>query len=1231
MENIRTGDTLSALENIMDLVASGQFTMADFFGDDGLKSDTEIYNAMVEKLLSNLQSLAEKEGMTWDASWAEALRTQLSEAGVEVEETTEAIEKQITAYERLTQAAANANSAITNAPAQGDLVPLTKEAYDELIAIDARYASAVQYQNGVLTLNQDAYAAVTQQILQSTKAQAAAEIQAIVTSDTYRDLTSRIGTLDEAEQQQLDSLNAEIMGYSVLISELENATSAYQRFINASTQTDSSRYSAAENARKVIEDTLYNAESDIFGKIGREQYIAAIDFLIDPNVEVGTDEFDAALATIDRYLEEGTAGVRNFYNDLIQHGFIDGNGVLSASMTDMASTLGVSMEFLRSMFDELNMYQDEDHKVKIECDTGEVESEALSAEEQLAALQAAATSLNETLDIDHTVTINTDPANTNLGTVSSNLTSIINKLNSLSGRRVTTYVHTVRTSSTGDNGAASAGGTKSAAGGRTLVGELGMETVVDPNTGSWYTVGRGGAEFIDLPRGAIVFNADQTKRLFQMGRIGSRGEEHGKAMAAGGLVGSIAGRLTGATSPFFQMVAAGVTGVIPSIVSGVVSGITETAHGKPVLPPTGSDDDGTKDDYKPSAPDPTKKIEELSSAYEDFMKYMEHLIRHQEHLYEVAENALDFTGMESSLTEQARIYREMMSEAQSTVNDMIAAGATDRDEALQKVEESYWSAYSSLHDILDQINALYVDALNEKIDGVQSGYETFSTMLDEMSKDGKISVDTFQELVANGLEYLNYLELVDGQYVINQEALEKMIAAEKEQLAIEQALAYISQIRQALSDDDPEKVANLVNLTNQISNSTWDLVYANAALLKTMGLTDDEYASIIHNIDMMKSLTGQVNTSLDDGYAAYESQQDALDKILDYTKQLIQYETEEKIKALEDEIDAYEELVNLRKEALKTAKDEADYSSDVADRTKEIAALESRIVQLSLDDSREAQAERAALEEELSKLQGDLADVQGDHAYEVQIAALDNDAESYRKSREEEIAALEASISSEEKLYQAALQRIDSSWDTLYSELIAWNTEAGSSLNSEITSNWNLALEAAKKYGSYVDAVVARTGNPMVIRSVETRKLPVAHDGGVVSVNGIKPNEVITVLEDGEEVITKKQRAGLYRIVDFAKELSNRLGTAIKEIALPFRPMTPALADVEGVHGTVVSNQNSMNFSPEITVQITHSGDMSDSDARSYGRQIGNIAMKEMQNAFERRGISGIFGGNLRQ
>lgn len=59
-----------------------------------------------------------------------------------------------------------------------------------------------------------------------------------------------------------------------------------------------------------------------------------------------------------------------------------------------------------------------------------------------------------------------------------------------------------------------------------LVGELGQETVVDPSTGRYYTVGNTGAEFVNLPKGAIVFNHKQTEQLFKYGKITGRGHAY---------------------------------------------------------------------------------------------------------------------------------------------------------------------------------------------------------------------------------------------------------------------------------------------------------------------------------------------------------------------------------------------------------------------------------------------------------------------------------------------------------------------------------------------------------------------------------------------------------------------------------------------------------------------------------------------------------------------------------
>lgn len=64
---------------------------------------------------------------------------------------------------------------------------------------------------------------------------------------------------------------------------------------------------------------------------------------------------------------------------------------------------------------------------------------------------------------------------------------------------------------------------------RALVGELGYEVVVNPHSGKWYTVGEHGAEFVNLPKDAIVFDHQKSEELLKNGFVGARG----MAMAEG--------------------------------------------------------------------------------------------------------------------------------------------------------------------------------------------------------------------------------------------------------------------------------------------------------------------------------------------------------------------------------------------------------------------------------------------------------------------------------------------------------------------------------------------------------------------------------------------------------------------------------------------------------------------------------------------------------------------------
>ena len=95
--------------------------------------------------------------------------------------------------------------------------------------------------------------------------------------------------------------------------------------------------------------------------------------------------------------------------------------------------------------------------------------------------------------------------------------------------------------------------------------------------------------------------------------------------------------------------------------------------------------------------------------------------------------------------------------------------------------------------------------------------------------------------------------------------------------------------------------------------------------------------------------------------------------LIDYVMDMVQDNVERQIDALEDLKDKYAELIDARKEAMEVAKEEDEYEQSIADQIKEIADLQQRIDILSLDDSRDAQAQKIQLEEELAELQKELA------------------------------------------------------------------------------------------------------------------------------------------------------------------------------------------------------------------------------------------------------------------
>ncbi len=80
--------------------------------------------------------------------------------------------------------------------------------------------------------------------------------------------------------------------------------------------------------------------------------------------------------------------------------------------------------------------------------------------------------------------------------------------------------------------------------------------------------------------------------------------------------------------------------------------------------------------------------------------------------------------------------------------------------------------------------------------------------------------------------------------------------------------------------------------------------------------------------------------------------------------------------------------------------------------------------------------------------------------------------EDYDAEKDAEIDKLEATISSTQKLWQKAIDYIRDNWGDLKNQLISWNTEFGTSLNSEIEDAWSAAESAAERYGDFVTAIL---------------------------------------------------------------------------------------------------------------------------------------------------------------
>lgn len=718
-----------------------------------------------------------------------------------------------------------------------------------------------------------------------------------------------------------------------------------------------------------------------------------------------------------------------------------------------------------------------------------------------------------------------------------------------------------------------------------LLGELGEEIVVDPRTGVWQTVGENGAVLMDLPEGAIVFNHRQTEQLLKNRRIDSRGKAYawGNAYFAGFNDNDGYSFGTPTSNPRTADVrnstpTTPTTTTVPVTIQPTVDNITLEEQLKETLEKMQETIDDVIGNYeykiflkeKKNAP-----VEEIVAIYKSMQQYVHEQANafrelgldensdyiqnlqkqwwdYQENIIEAMteaynkvtkqhENAItlnqnwldnaikanDYEGVVKYTSNIIDHYKQMQQNIHEQAEYYRSLGYSDTSDEISELSDLWWDYQENIENAMADAFQQIVDNAHNALDDIQGFYGTLKGAAKEYAESGHITVDTLQEICKYGVQYLAFLQDENGQLVINEQNIQNLIAARTRQMAVETALNYVQQIRTALMSNDAVALNNLLYATDAATSSTWELVYAQLELLNLNG---DQYNAALQRINALRSLSevavhsiGAVDGSLKQ---TLQDTQSALEDILKYVEAMIKQEVQNQIDALKQQVSDMKEIVNLQKQSLDLERKKDSYTKSIKDKTKELADLQKQLALQELDTSRDSQARQLELREKIAKLSDDIADEQADHAYDATSDMLDDMADAYEKEKDKEIQVLEDSISSEEKLYQLAIQRINTQWDTLYDDLIAWNAQYGTVINDDLTAAWNNASRAVQEYGSYLEAIEQTTQR---LNSIDTASYNTV---GQTYYSGEKGNEGVRKQQIDDAVSRMKANSNQWHSAD---------------------------------------------------------------------------------------------------
>lgn len=667
--------------------------------------------------------------------------------------------------------------------------------------------------------------------------------------------------------------------------------------------------------------------------------------------------------------------------------------------------------------------------------------------------------------------------------------SLKSAIDSLYSKTVTATTVTKKVA--GVDGTAHANGTAFAQGdwgtkenGVALGGELGQELVV--RNGKFFTIGDKSAEFFKYQKGDIIFNAAQTKEIFEKGKI-THGTGRGKALAEGTAFSSGSGRFTSGGKTR-HTTSGGGRGSSSGGSSGGKSSSSSSSSSK--------DDKETFDwieiaidrleraisrlDLKASSvykswgtrnsalksqiSEIGNEIDLQSKGYNRYIQQAKSVGLSADWAKKVREGKVDIdTISDKNLQDKIKEYQEWYEKALDC-KDAIEELKETQAELYKTAFDNVATKYEGILSVIDHEKSMLDEYISQS---EAKGYITSANYYKAQISAEKKNIKELQNEKANLITALQN-GVNSGTIKQGSEAWYGMVnQIDDVTLSIEQANTTVLELNKSIREVDwqvfdllQERISYITTeadfLINLMKN---DKLYDDKGQLTNEGKSTMGLHGVNYNVYMAQAdKYAQEIAKIDKDLAKDPYNQDLAQRrqeLLELQQEMILAAEDEKEairdmvkEGIELELDALQELIDKYTDALDRQKDLYDYQKKVAEQTKEIAFIEKQMSAYEGDDSEETKAKIQKLKVSLEDARSDLEDTQYDKYISDQKQLLDDLYNEYETILNQRLDNLDALITD-------MIGQINTNAGTISTTLSEKADSVGYTLSESMTTIWD--------------------------------------------------------------------------------------------------------------------------------------------------------------------------------